>query len=88
MRTVAQSEVAATLPKLLDEVERQPVVISRDGREVGALVSMKSYELVRQANIKRFLELCNEMGDEIAAKAAEQGTPLAEVRRYLLSDEE
>jgi prevent-host-death family protein len=88
MRTVAQSEAIATLPKLLDEVERQSVVISREGQEVAALVSMKNYELVRKANIKAFLELCDQMGDEIAAKAAEEGIPVEEVQRYLLSDED
>jgi PHD/YefM family antitoxin component YafN of YafNO toxin-antitoxin module len=88
MRTVAQSEAIATLPALLDEIERQSVVISREGHEVGALVSMKNYELVRRANIKRFLELCDRTGAEIAAKAKEQGVPLEEVQRYLLSDED
>jgi prevent-host-death family protein len=88
MRTVAQSEAIATLPALLDEVERQPVVISREGQEVAALVSMKDYELVRKANVKSLLELCDRMGEQIAARAKEEGKSVEEVQRYLLCDEE
>jgi prevent-host-death family protein len=88
MRTVAQSEAIATLPKLLDEVEQQPVVISREGKRVAALVSMKSFELMRKANVKSFLDLCDQTSEEIATAADAQGVPLDEVQRYLLSDDE
>jgi prevent-host-death family protein len=88
MRTIAQSEAIATLPALLDEVERQPVVISREGQDVAALVSMKDYELVRQANVKKFLDLCDRVAKQIAAKAEEEGRSVEEVAQYLLSDQD
>ena len=88
MRVVSESDAMQSLPSLLKEVKTQAVVISDGKEELGALVSMEDYELVRRANVKSSLKLCDRMGEEIATKAAEQGVPLEEVQRYLLSDED
>jgi PHD/YefM family antitoxin component YafN of YafNO toxin-antitoxin module len=73
MRTVAQSEAIATLPALLDEVEQQPVVISRGGEQVAALVSMKNFEAMRRLNWERMDQISREAGARLDARAAELG---------------
>jgi hypothetical protein len=88
MRVVSEADAMQSLPSLLQEVKTHSVVIRQGEEELGALVSMDDYEIVRRANIERFLKLCDQIGNEIAAKAKEQRVPLEEVQRHLLSDEE
>jgi PHD/YefM family antitoxin component YafN of YafNO toxin-antitoxin module len=88
MRNVAQSEAIATLPTLLDEVERQPVVISRGGQQIAALVSMKNYELMRRLNWERINDISKEAEARLDAHANELGiSPERLVERLLRDDE-
>jgi len=88
VRTVGQSEAIATLPKLLDEVEQQPVAISREGQEVAVLVSMKGYEAVRRANWERMNAISEEASARVDAHAAELGISPEELVERLLRDDE
>jgi len=88
MRTVGQSEAIATLPKLLDEVVQQSVVISREGREIAALVSMKDFAEMRKFNLERIDEISRKAKARIDSHAAELGiTPEQLVERLLRDDE-
>lgn len=88
MRTVAQSEAIATLPALLDEVEQQPVVISREGRQVAALVSMKNYELMRRLNWERIDDISKQAEARIDRNAAKLGITSEQLVERLLRDDD
>jgi PHD/YefM family antitoxin component YafN of YafNO toxin-antitoxin module len=88
MRTVAQSEAIAMLPALLDEIEQQPVVISREGHQVAALVSMKNYEMMRRLNWERMDEISRAAAARIDAHATELGISTERLVERLLRDDE
>jgi prevent-host-death family protein len=88
MRTVGQSEAIATLPKLLDEVEQQSVVISREGQEIAALVSIEDFARVRKLNLDRIDEISRKAEARIERHAAELGIAPEQLVERLLRDDE
>jgi prevent-host-death family protein len=48
MRRLTESEVMAALPSLLRQLDQHSIVITRDGRDVGALISLNDYKLLQQ----------------------------------------
>ena len=88
MRAVAQSEAIATLPALLDDVERQAVAISRGGQKIAALISIREYEQMRRLNWERMDQISREAEARVDAHAAElEMTPEQLVERLLRNDE-
>ena len=83
MKTVAATEAKNRFGAILDDAQREPVVIRRQDRDIAVVLSTAEYERLRTGNIRAFLDLRN----EIAAAAAAKGLTdrrLAE----LLSDDE
>lgn len=68
MKSVAATEAKNRLGAILDEAQREPIVIRRQDRDI-AVVSMAEYERLRAGNIQAFLDLRN----EVAARAAASG---------------
>ena len=68
MKTVAATDAKNRLGAILDEAQRQPVVIRRQDRDIAVLLSMADYERLRAGNIQAFLHLRKEVADEAAAK--------------------
>jgi prevent-host-death family protein len=69
MKRVAATEAKNRLGALLDEAQREPIVISRQDRDIAVVLSMADYERLRAGNIQAFLNLRN----EVAARAAARG---------------
>jgi prevent-host-death family protein len=69
MKTVSATEAKNRFGAVLDDAQREPVVISKQDRDVAVVLSMAEYERMRTGNIRAFLEL----RDEIAAAAAANG---------------
>jgi PHD/YefM family antitoxin component YafN of YafNO toxin-antitoxin module len=88
MRTVAQSEAIMMLPTLLDEIEQQPVVISREGQQIAALVSMKNYEMMRRLNWERMDEISRAAEARIESHAAQLGISSEQLIENLIRDDE
>jgi PHD/YefM family antitoxin component YafN of YafNO toxin-antitoxin module len=86
MRTVSQSEALKSFPTLLEETKVHPVVICEDERELGALISMEDYKVMRQAKAKNFLALCNELSQKVALQAEKDGVTLEDLEKELLAD--
>ncbi len=86
MRTVSQSEALKSFPTLLEETKVHPVVICEDERELGVLVSMEDYKVMRQAKAKNFLDLCDELGRKFEFQAKREGISLEELEKELLAD--
>jgi len=69
MKSVAATEAKNRLGAILDEAQREPIVIRRQDRDIAVVLSMADYERLRTGNIQAFLDLRN----EIAAEAARSG---------------
>jgi PHD/YefM family antitoxin component YafN of YafNO toxin-antitoxin module len=63
MRVVSEADAIQSLPSLLREVDRQAIVVCDGERELGVIVSVKEYELMRQAKISGFLQACDAMAE-------------------------
>ena len=83
MPVVSQSEVMASLPRLLREVDKEAVAIESEGREVAYLVSPREYATTREAKTRRLLEAMSELQDEVAKNASEKGLDLNELAKDL-----
>jgi prevent-host-death family protein len=69
LKTVTATEAKNRFGALLDDAQRQPVVIRRQDREIAVILSMADYERVRTGNIQGFLQL----RDQVAAEAEANG---------------
>ena len=68
MKTVAATEAKNRLGAILDDAQREPVVIRRQDRDIAVVISMAEYERLRTGNVRAFLDLRNEIADAAAAK--------------------
>jgi len=83
MKTVAATEAKNRLGAILDDAQREPVVIRRQDRDIAVVLSMADYERLRAGNIQAFLELRKQIADDAATKG------LTEKRlNELLSDDD
>jgi prevent-host-death family protein len=67
MKTVAATEAKNRLGAILDEAQREPIVIQRQARDIAVVMSMADYERLRTGNIQAFFDLRNEIAAEAAA---------------------
>lgn len=83
MKTVAATEAKNRLGALLDEAQREPIVIRRQDRDIAVVMSMADYERLRTGNIQAFLDLRN----DIAAQAAANGLTEERLSELLTGDD-
>jgi PHD/YefM family antitoxin component YafN of YafNO toxin-antitoxin module len=68
VKSIEQSQAQEHFDQILDDVQRPPIVIRREGRNVAIVLSMIDYERLRVGAIREFLDLRNDIARE--AKAA------------------
>jgi prevent-host-death family protein len=83
MKTVAATEAKNRLGAILDEAQREPIVISRQERDIAVVLSMADYERLRSGNIQAFLDLRN----QVAAEAAANGLTEERLNELLADDD-
>ena len=83
MAIVAQPDVIERLLPLFEEARDHAVVVSDGKAELGAIVSMKDYEIVRRVKTQRVLQALDSLGKETRDKALNEGISLAELERML-----
>ena len=66
MKTIAATEAKNRLGAILDEAQREPIVIRRQDRDIAVVLSMADYERLRAGNIQAFLDLRKQIADEAA----------------------
>lgn len=69
MKAIAATEAKNRLGAILDEAQREPIVIRRQDRDIAVVLSMAEYERLRTGNIQAFLDIRN----QVAAAAAVHG---------------
>lgn len=80
MRSVTATDAKQRLAALLDAAQKEPVMITRQNREVAVIMSAEEYDKIRQRNIEEFDRFC----DRIGAQAVSRGfteKALAEILR-------
>lgn len=83
MKSVAATEAKNRLGAILDEAQREPIVIRRQDRDIAVVLSMAEYERLRSGNVRAFLDLRN----EVAAEAAARGLTNERLAELLTDDE-
>ena len=68
MKSVPATEAKNRLGAILDEAQREPIVIRRQDRDIAVVLSMADYERLRSGNVQAFLDLRKEVAAEAAAK--------------------
>lgn len=83
MKRVAATEAKNRLGAILDDAQREPIVIQRQDRDVAVVISMAEFERIHAANVAAFIEARKALAAEAKANGL---TPkkLAE----LLADED
>ncbi len=67
MKSVAATEAKNRLGAILDEAQREPIVIRRQDRDIAVVMSMADYERLRSGNVRAFLELRSQVAVQAAA---------------------
>lgn len=83
MKSVAATDAKNRLGAILDEAQREPIVIRRQDREIAVVLSMADYERLRTGNIQAFLNLRN----QVAAEAAANGLTDERLNELLADDD-
>jgi prevent-host-death family protein len=83
MKTVAATEAKNRFGAILDDAQREPVVIRRQERDIAVVLSMADYERLRSGNVRAFLDLRN----EVAAQAAAAGLTPEKLANVLAGDD-
>jgi prevent-host-death family protein len=64
MKTVSATDAKQRLAALLDDAQREPVLIRRQNRDIAVIISVKEYERIRKSNIEEFQKFCDRVGAE------------------------
>jgi prevent-host-death family protein len=83
MKFIEEAEAQARLGEILDEAQRQPIVIRRRGQDTAAIVSIADYERLRLADVSAFLQARNDAAQE----AAEHGLTEERLKGLIASNE-
>jgi PHD/YefM family antitoxin component YafN of YafNO toxin-antitoxin module len=83
VKRVAEAEAKERLDEILDEAQREPIVVHRQERDMAVVLSVGEYERLRTANIQTFLDLRN----KVAAEAAANGLSNEHLAEILRNDE-
>lgn len=82
MKTVPATEAKNRLGAILDDAQREPIVIRRQDRDIAVVLSMADYERLRSGNIQAFLDLRR----QVAAEAATNGLTEKRLKKLLADD--
>ena len=83
MKKVAATEAKNRLGAILDEAQREPIVIQRQDRNVAVVLSMAEYERMRTGNVTAFLDLRR----QVAAAAKAKGLTAKRLAKLLKDDD-
>jgi len=83
VKRVAATEAKNRLGAILDEAQREPIIIQRQDRDIAVVVSMAEFERIRSGNIAAFLDASKAVAAEAKARGL-TGRKLA----ALLADED
>ncbi len=68
MRRIAATEAKNRLGALIDDAQREPIIIRKQDRDVAVILSMAEFERMRSSNARAFIELRNEVAEAARGK--------------------
>jgi hypothetical protein len=74
MRTVDATEAQAGPDEILEDAQRQPILIRRQDQAIAVVVSIMEYGRLRALNIQAFLALRKEVPQEAASSGLTEET--------------
>jgi prevent-host-death family protein len=83
MQYVTATEAKQTLGSILDQVQREPVIIRRQNRDIAVLISPQDYQRLIRLNLQEF----QAFRAEVSRKAQERGLTAQELAEVLASPE-
>ena len=83
MKTIATTDAKNRLGSILDDAQREPIVIREQDRDVAVVLSMSEYERLRTGIVRAFLDLRN----QVAAQSAANGLTEERLADLLTRDE-
>ena len=83
MKSVSTTDQKDRLNAIVDDAQREPVVIRREDRDVAIVLSMADYERLRAANVEELLSL----QDDLSEKAAARGLTEERLNELLADDD-
>lgn len=72
MRYVSASDAKQRFAALLDTVQREPVTIRRQNREVAVVISPTDFKRLRSNNVEEFRRFCNRVSARAKARGLTQ----------------
>lgn len=72
MRYVSASEAKQRLAAILDAVQREPVTIRRQNREVAVVISPLDYQRLTTTNVAEFQRFCDRVSEAAKARGLTQ----------------
>lgn len=82
MKQVTANEAKQSLGKVIDTVQREPVVIQRYNRDAAVMLSIQDYEKLTALNIDEFDRFCDRVGE----RAKKHGLTTSKLKRILDAD--
>ena len=67
MKTISPAEARARFDSLLDELQRAPILIRDQDRDVAVVLSIADYERLRTGAVRAFLQLRKEVASRASA---------------------
>ena len=83
MKSVSTTDQKDRLNAIVDDAQREPVVIRREDRDVAIVLSMADYERLRTATVEELLSL----QDDLSEKAAARGLTEKRLNELLADDD-
>ena len=82
MKQVTANEAKQSLGKVIDDAQREPVVIQRYNRDAAVMLSVKDYEKLTALNVNEFDQFCDRLGN----RAKKRGLTSSKLKRILDAD--
>jgi len=79
MKTISSNAAKQSFGRVLDDAQREPVMIQKHNRSAAVIVSVAEYERLRGLNIAEFEAFCDRVGEQ----AKERGLTEAELEKEL-----
>ena len=82
MITISSNAAKQSYGRVLDEAQREPVMIQKHNRSAAVILSIAEYERLRGLNIAEFDEFC----DNVSERAKKRGLTEADLEDLLADD--
>ena len=79
MITISSNAAKQSFGRVLDDAQREPVMIQKHNRSMAVVLSMVEYERLRGLNIAEFGEFCDAIGE----RAKERGLTAKKLAKLL-----